>query len=142
MIKIYIENFATSHFSESWRDVMENISDYCHVVSTDVEIYNYYQYNYMHCGYESLTFPNVVYIENLYISYKVVNLSSIFPDLTKVGLFSNSTNKVSFGKIKEIDILDCYFLTMPRKSLGDNRYRFTNKETGEQWNIKVDNFLF
>ena len=137
MIKVFIEDFVTEHSSESWRDVLENISDYCHAVSTDIGIYTR-SGNYMHVTDESLTLPNIVYIEYLYISHEAENLGIIFPDLTKVYELASSTDTVSFGKIKEIDYLDIGDIYMPRISLGNDMYRFTNKETGEQWDIKIN----
>ena len=138
MIKIYVDDFVTGYLSESWRDVMENISDYCHAVSTDVEIYHMHPGHYMYIAHASQTFPNVVYIDYLAISHNAANLDVMFPDLTEVGLFSFYGYIINFGKLKKIDDFSGNYLAMPRISLGDNRYRFTNKETGEQWDIKIN----
>ena len=139
MIKIYIDDFYTGDRNENSKDASERISDYCHGVSTDIEIYSHDEYLFIHMWDESLTFPNIVYIENLYISVDVANLNLSFPDLTKVGELQCYGQIVNFGKLKEIDLfIDDYFEPISRKSLGDNMYRFTNKETGEQWDIKIN----
>ena len=141
MIKIYIENFATADPGENLLYTLENISDYCHGVSTDIKIYSYDERLYFDIFLESLTFPNVVYIDYLAISDNSIDLSVMFPDLTEVGKFSFYGYNINFGKLKKIDYFIGNYLTMPNRYIGNWMYRFTNKQTGKHWDIKINNFI-
>ena len=141
MIKIFIEDFITGHSSESLWDVMEKISDYCHAVATDIKIYYKYRFNFIHLYDESLTFPNVVYVQYLDIRVSSPDLHIMHPDLTEVGDFCCYSSIVSFGKIKEIGVFNFYRgyggSYLSKQWLGNDMYRFTNEQTGEHWDFKI-----
>lgn len=134
--RIYTDDFK----SENQHDLhaLQNISLFCNSVNHKLEIYG--KDPPLSTLNNLLTFPNVVYIEEL-DAYQTADLFIVFPDLVKVGEFSPSLNLKNLGHIQEIDVFHFlrYFLNVTEletkydgklrcEDLGNNLYKFISNE--------------
>jgi len=81
---IYVDDFVGER--SLLENTMSNISMHCHSSAEDIEIYSRDYPIYL--LENDITFPNVIYIEQLNIYSEDPNIGKAFPDLVKVGFFN------------------------------------------------------
>ena len=96
---IYVDDFVGER--SRLENTMSNISMHCHSSAEDIEIYSRDYPIYL--LENDITFPNVIYIEQLNISYEDPNIGKVFPDLVSVGFFTPNIYMKDIGNIQEID---------------------------------------
>ena len=146
---LFLDYFRDSSFGIG--NMYRNLSEHCHRGDSEIKLYCGDAHWYFGIKDGSITFPNIVYIEKLYL-FPEFSTQDIYPDLKEVGrlLINNFENIDDLGFIDQVDFfVDLVPLIYPQKikhfnpklrciPLGDKMYRFTsNKGT---WEIKVNGY--
>ena len=147
--RLIINYFHDGSYNKS--TAYANLSWHCNFSENEIKIYSGPNFRNFECYIEGLTFPNIVYIESLFL-YANSDIRRSFPDLKKIGelLSANPYDIDDLGNIASVDVfMDMTEMLDPEKikklkqkitckPLGDDMYRFTSRKG--TWDIKVNSY--
>lgn len=146
---LYLDFFRENNTGDG--NMYHNLSEHCNRCDCEIELYRLDIYKFFEPKDNSLTFPNVVYIDKLYL-VSVYSTQYMYPDLREVRLLSTrALDEIDY--LWAIDTIGFFvgldLLIYPHKRshfnpkikcdpLGDNMYRFRSKKGS--WDIKVNGY--
>lgn len=131
--------------------VYHNLSMHCRYSKNKIKIYRGVNFRNFECRNKKFTFPNIVYIETLFL-YQNSDIRHSLPDLKEVGelLSASPYNIDDLGNIARVDFfMDMSIMLDPKqikkfnpkttcKPIGDKMFRFTSDKG--TWDIKVNKY--